>query len=46
MKDDIAKVAFVGDSNNMCNSWLIAAAILGFDFSVALPKNYEINSEI
>ncbi|EAL8252584.1 TPA: ornithine carbamoyltransferase [Campylobacter coli] len=46
MQDDLAKVAFVGDSNNMCNSWLVAAAILGFDFSVALPKNYEINSEI
>ncbi|EGK7562461.1 ornithine carbamoyltransferase [Campylobacter coli] len=46
MQDDVAKVAFVGDSNNMCNSWLVTAAILGFDFSVALPKNYEINSEI
>ena len=40
------KVAFIGDSNNMCNSWLIAAAILGLEFSVALPPNYEINAEI
>lgn len=40
------KVAFVGDSNNMCNSWLIAAAILGLEFSVAIPPNYEINAEI
>lgn len=42
----VAKVAFVGDSNNMCNSWLIASSILGFEFSIALPKNYEINPEI
>lgn len=41
-----AKVAFVGDSNNMCNSWLIASSILGFEFSIALPRNYEINPEI
>lgn len=42
----VAKVAFVGDSNNMCNSWLIASSILGFEFSIALPRNYEINPEI
>ncbi|EEP3708248.1 ornithine carbamoyltransferase [Campylobacter jejuni] len=46
IQNGIAKVAFIGDSNNMCNSWLIAAAILGFEFSIAIPKNYEINSEI
>ncbi|MBC5857075.1 ornithine carbamoyltransferase [Campylobacter jejuni] len=46
MQNGMAKVAFVGDSNNMCNSWLITAAILGFEFSIAIPKNYEINPEI
>ncbi|TEY03560.1 ornithine carbamoyltransferase [Campylobacter sp. US33a] len=46
MQNNTAKVAFVGDSNNMCNSWLIASSILGFEISIALPKNYEINSEI
>ena len=40
------KVAFVGDTNNMCNSWLIAAAVLGLNFSVAVPQNYAINGEI
>ncbi len=40
------KVAFVGDTNNMCNSWLIAAAVLGLEFSVAVPQNYAINAEI
>lgn len=46
MQNGIAKVAFIGDSNNMCNSWLIAVAILGFEFSIAIPKNYKISPEI
>ncbi|EAI3789272.1 ornithine carbamoyltransferase [Campylobacter jejuni] len=46
MQNGIAKVAFIGDSNNVCNSWLIAAAILGFEFSIAIPKNYKISPEI
>ncbi|QDQ35881.1 ornithine carbamoyltransferase [Campylobacter jejuni] len=46
MQNGIAKVAFIGDSNNMCNSWLIAAAILGFEISIAIPKNYKISPEI
>ncbi|EAH4618791.1 ornithine carbamoyltransferase [Campylobacter jejuni] len=46
MQNGIAKVAFIGDSNNMCNSWLITAAILGFEFSIAIPKNYKISPEI
>ncbi|EKJ7211129.1 ornithine carbamoyltransferase [Campylobacter jejuni] len=46
MQNGIAKVAFIGDSNNICNSWLIAAAILGFEFSIAIPKNYKISPEI
>ncbi|EAH4666362.1 ornithine carbamoyltransferase [Campylobacter jejuni] len=46
MQNGIAKVAFIRDSNNMCNSWLIAAAILGFEFSIAIPKNYKISPEI
>ena len=46
IQNGIAKVAFIGDSNNMCNSWLIAAAILGFEFSIAIPKNYELNPKI
>ncbi|EGQ7373638.1 ornithine carbamoyltransferase [Campylobacter jejuni] len=46
MQNGIAKVAFIGDSNNMCNSWLIVAAILGFEFSIAIPKNHKISPEI
>ncbi|EEL3597667.1 ornithine carbamoyltransferase [Campylobacter jejuni] len=46
MQNGIAKVAFIGDSNNMCNSWLITTAILGFEISIAMPKNYKISPEI
>ncbi len=35
------KVAYVGDGNNMAHSWLLGAAQLGIDFSVATPKGFE-----
>lgn len=35
------KVAYVGDGNNMCNSWLIGAAYMGMKFYAATPKGYE-----
>ncbi len=34
------KVAWIGDGNNMANSWIEAAAILGFELSVACPDKY------
>ncbi len=35
------KVAYVGDGNNMCNSWLIGAAYMGMKFYAATPEGYE-----
>jgi ornithine carbamoyltransferase len=35
------KVAWIGDGNNVANSWLNAAASLGFELSLACPKGYE-----
>ncbi|RKQ60440.1 ornithine carbamoyltransferase [Thermovibrio guaymasensis] len=35
------KVAYLGDGNNMCNSWLIGAAYMGMKFYTATPKGYE-----
>ncbi|WP_456466071.1 ornithine carbamoyltransferase [Persephonella sp.] len=35
------KVAFVGDGNNVANTWLIAGGVVGFDISVATPPEYE-----
>jgi ornithine carbamoyltransferase len=39
-------IAWVGDGNNMANSWLNAAGSLGFELRLACPKGYEPNSEI
>lgn len=36
-KLDNLKIAFIGDGNNMANSWIYAAAILGLHLSVATP---------
>ena len=34
-------VAWVGDGNNMANSWLDAAACLGFALRIACPEGYQ-----
>lgn len=34
-------VAWVGDGNNMCQSWMDAADLLGFELRVACPPGYE-----
>jgi len=40
------KVAFVGDGNNMANSWMIGAAKFGIDFTLACPKGYEAKQDV
>ena len=39
-------VAWVGDGNNMANSWLQASEILGFKVHVSTPSGYEIDQSI
>jgi ornithine carbamoyltransferase len=38
-------VAWIGDSNNMCNTWLQAAEILDFNVHVSTPSGYEVEPE-
>jgi ornithine carbamoyltransferase len=40
------RVAWVGDGNNVANSWLHAAAVLGFEMRLACPEGYEPEREI
>jgi ornithine carbamoyltransferase len=35
-------VAWIGDSNNVCNTWLQAAEILDFQVRVSTPPGYEV----
>ena len=39
-------VAWVGDGNNMANSWINAAGALGFELRLACPEGYEPNHAI
>jgi ornithine carbamoyltransferase len=34
------KIAYIGDGNNVANSWIEAAILLGLDFSLATPERY------
>jgi ornithine carbamoyltransferase len=37
---------WIGDGNNMANSWINAAAVFGFELRVATPKGYEPDAEV
>lgn len=45
IRGDIAgrRVAWIGDANNMCYTWLQAARILGFTLSVCTPPGYGLD---
>jgi len=40
------KFVWVGDGNNVCNSWLLGAATTGMNMVVSCPKGYEPNKQI
>jgi ornithine carbamoyltransferase len=39
-------VAWVGDGNNMANTWAQAAALLGFTLRVSTPRGYEVDTQL
>ena len=43
---DISKVGWIGDSNNVCNSYIEAAKLLDFNLNIYCPKGYEPNSAV
>jgi ornithine carbamoyltransferase len=38
-------VAWIGDSNNVCNTWLQAAEVFDFNVHVSTPAGYEVEPE-
>jgi len=40
------RLAYVGDGNNVANSLIEAAAMMGINFTLACPKGYEPSSDI
>jgi ornithine carbamoyltransferase len=40
------RLAWVGDGNNVCNSLILAAAILGMEITVAAPQGYQPKARI
>ena len=43
---DNIKISWIGDGNNVVNSWIQAATRFGFEIAVATPKGYEPKDEI
>jgi len=39
-------VAWIGDSNNMCHSWIQAAEIFDFKLNISTPPGYEVEREL
>jgi len=43
---DTVRVAWVGDGNNVAQSFVLGAAMVGLDLTVATPEGYEIDEQV
>ncbi|MEJ7759464.1 MAG: ornithine carbamoyltransferase [Gemmatimonadaceae bacterium] len=43
---DGRRIAWIGDGNNMANSWINAAYVLGFELTLACPEGYDPDAAI
>ncbi len=43
---DDFRITFVGDGNNMANSWMNASAVFGFELVLACPSGYEPDAAV
>ncbi|MGB5701817.1 MAG: ornithine carbamoyltransferase [Polyangiales bacterium] len=43
---DEARVAWVGDGNNMAHSWIRSAVVAGFDLVLACPPGYQPDGQV
>jgi ornithine carbamoyltransferase len=41
-----AQVAWIGDGNNVCHSFINASRLLGFNLNIATPKGYEPSADV
>ncbi|SDP57401.1 ornithine carbamoyltransferase [Desulforhopalus singaporensis] len=40
------QITWVGDGNNMANSWIHAASIMGFELTLACPEGYDPDPQV
>lgn len=43
---DAARVAWIGDGNNMANSWIVSAGVAGFELRLACPPGYRPDDQV
>lgn len=41
-----ARVAWVGDGNNMAHSWIVSAGVAGFELALACPRGYQPDDRV
>ncbi|MFA7198163.1 MAG: ornithine carbamoyltransferase [Methanoculleus sp.] len=40
------KLAWIGDGNNVCNSWILSSTLTGMEITVASPPGYQPKDEV